>query len=84
MANTTPITHVITRGQVQEAIRALGLDPVEVVGLEITSDHVEFRTYALDKQGSPIIRGSSSHYYVSTISIPVVSDFDLIPENKES
>ena len=85
MANMpTPISHVITRGQVQEAIRALGLDPGEVAGLEIKRDQVEFRTYPLDKEGLPIIRGASSSYYVSSINIPVVDDHHLNPENKEN
>ena len=84
--NTTPspITHVITRGQVQEAIRALGLDPGEVTGLEITRDQVEFRTYPLGKEGLPIIRGPLSSYYESTINIPVVEDYHLESDTKES
>lgn len=85
MANTpTPISHVITRTQVQNAIRALGLDPSEVTGLEITRDQVECRTYPLDKKGLPIVRGFSSSYYVSTINIPVVEDHHLDPDTKES
>ena len=80
----TPITHVITRDQVQKAIRALGLDPGEVAGLEITRDQVEFRTYPLDKEGLPIIRGASSSYYVSSINIPVVEDYHLDSDTKES
>ena len=85
MANMpTPITHVITRTQVQNAIRALGLDPGEVTGLEITRDQVEFRTYPLDKEGLPIIRGASSSYYVSSINLPVVEDYHLDSDTKEA
>ncbi|WP_176227973.1 hypothetical protein [Escherichia coli] len=85
MANMpTPITHVITRTQVEKAVRALGLDPGEVTGLEITRDQVEFRTYPLNKEGLPIIRGASSSYYVSTINLPVVEDYHLDSDTKES
>ena len=87
MADTippTPITHVITHSQVQEAIRALGLDPGEVTGLEITRDQVEFRTYPRDKEGSPIIRKASHSYYLSTINLPVVEDYHLDSDTKEA
>ena len=85
MANMpTPISHVITRTQVQNAIRALGLDPNEVTGLEITRDQVELKTYPLDMSGNPIIRGALSRYYESTINLPVVEDYHLDSGTKES
>ena len=87
MADTippTPITHVITRDQVEKAVRALGLNPSDVVGLEITRDQVEFRTYPRDKEGSPIIRKASHSYYLSTINLPVVEDYHLDSDTKEA
>lgn len=58
----------ITRAQVADLVRSLGLDPQEVTGLRIDLDSVEAEVLMLDEQGT-VNLSRDPHW----VSIPIVN-----------